>query len=202
MNKKVIKLLLIAVLFVIAGTVYCCTHTGSTTSSTDTLIIQEETFLKEPVTIYDPVEETEPGIWIYVSGEVKFPGVYFLGNNSRIYEAIESAGGVTENAAEGYMNLAALLVDGQHIVVPDKDSFKNEEQTLNDLSEGSVNKGLVNINTASAEELKSLPGIGDARAADIISYREKNKFRVIEDIMNVSGIKESLFNKIKELITV
>ena len=170
-------------------------------------------------------------ICVYVCGAVVQEGVYELPNGSRTTDALEAAGGYAENAVHGYLNLAEPLVDGERIYFPYEDEeetldmalgaesdyktdFKSESKSelvsgvepeagpkSGDSSESG--SGLVNINTAGADELKTLSGIGDSRAADIIAYREANgSFSSIEDIMNVSGIGESIFNKIKPYITV
>ena len=152
-------------------------------------------------------------ICVYVCGAVAQEGVYELPNGSRLADALEAAGGYAENAVHGYLNLAEPLVDGERIYFP----YLDEEEKL-DMASGaeadlksdfksksdtkSIN-GLVNINTASIDELKTLSGIGDSRAEDIVAYREANgSFSSIEDIKNVSGIGESIFSKIKPYITV
>lgn len=135
-------------------------------------------------------------ICVYVVGEVVNPGVYMLKSDARICDAIDAAGGFTEYAARDYLNLASKMCDGDKIVVYSLEQIQHNEA----MSEQST---LVNINTASADKLMTLPGIGKSRANDIIKYREKNgRFETIEDIMKVSGIKESAFSKIEDLITV
>ena len=140
-------------------------------------------------------------ICVYVCGAVAQEGVYELPDGSRLADALESAGGYAENAVHGYLNLAEPLVDGERIYFPYLDEEESLDMASGDHSESG--SGLVNINTAGADELKTLSGIGDSRAADIIAYREANgSFGSIEDLMNVSGIGESIFNKIKPYITV
>lgn len=161
-------------------------------------IYMEET---EPVGTESAVEtEQESGteaLFVDVRGAVVNPGVYELSAKSRVYEAIEAAGGLLPEAEERVVNQAALLSDGQQIYIP----AKGEETPETALA--METDGRVNINTASAGELTSLPGIGESRAADIIAYRESNGgFSSIEDIMQVSGIKDALFQKIKDKIKV
>ncbi len=135
-------------------------------------------------------------ICIYIVGEVVNPGVYMLRENSRVCDAIEVAGGFTEQAAKDYLNLAGRISDGEKIIVYSMEQV-NEQMIIEKQS------SLININTASIDKLMTLPGIGESRAKDIIKYREKNgRFEAIEDIMKVSGIKEAAFSKIEDLITV
>ena len=113
---------------------------------------------------------------------------------------MDLAGGLSEEADESYVNLAGVPADGEQIFIP---TYEEAESLRKIPQEGSIASGKVNINTADKSLLCSLPGIGDTRAADIIAYRQEHGgFAVIEDIMQVSGIKEAGFQKIKELITV
>lgn len=155
------------------------------------------------------VENSEKsGVYVYICGEVENPGVYELSEDSRIYEAVDAAGGFTENAARECVNLALKVSDGMQIMI-----YNKEEAAALPAVSGSVGKssgqngtsglGLVNLNTATKEELMTLKGIGEAKAEDIIRYREKSGgFKKIEDIMKISGIKEAGFQKIKDSITV
>lgn len=141
---------------------------------------------------------TPAGICVYVCGEVEAPGVYELDAEARIGEAVEAAGGMTEEAADSWLNLAERMTDGQKIEVPSK---KQAEE----LKEQAVvqESGLVNLNTATAEQLTTLRGIGESKAEDILNYREQHGgFRTIEDLMQIPGIKERVFEKIKDQITV
>jgi len=136
-------------------------------------------------------------IVVYVSGHVHNPGVFTLYEGARIWQAIESAGGMTEYADENAINLAAVLTDGQHIRV----LAVGEADTATGGIAGSG--GLVNINTASATQLTTLSGIGPARAEAIIRHRDaRGGFRNIEEIMNVSGIGEAIFDNLRDRIYV
>lgn len=145
-----------------------------------------------------PIEnETEEVVYVSVLGMVQNPGVYVLKKGSRIYEAINEAGGVIDDGDISAVNLVDVIEDGTQIVI----------RPINTEGEGSAPGigagGKVNINTADSNTLCTIPGIGPSRSKDIISYREKNGgFKKIEDIMNVSGIKEGTFEKIKDSITV
>ena len=163
-------------------------------------------------------QDTSSVIFVYVCGEVESPGVYELSEGSRVIDAVSAAGGVLETADDSYINLAAPLEDGIKLRIPSKEDTCSDKSEINISSNTSIisrgldessstsdngNNGLVNINTASLEQLKTLPGIGEGIAGKIIKYREENgRFSAIEDIMKVSGIKDKLFQKIKDQITV
>ena len=139
----------------------------------------------------DEISET---VYVYVCGAVENEGLYELCADSRAGDAIEAAGGLLEDADTKAVNQAMKLEDGMQITVP----FIGEEQ--NEETEGS---GKININLADADVLKTLPGIGPAKAEAIVKYREETgRFENTEDIKNVSGIGDSLFENIKELISV
>lgn len=149
-------------------------------------------------------------IAVFVCGAVNASGVYELQADSRLHEAIAAAGGFSKEASQTYLNQAEVLSDGQKIYVPTEqevnDGLVLEAGIENDssASEGeNQEKRKININTASTEELMTIPGIGEAKAASIIKYRETNgRFQAIEDIMNIQGIKEGVFSKIQDYITV
>lgn len=151
-------------------------------------------------------------VFVHVCGAVENPGVYELAGDARVYQAVEAAGGFLPEACEEYVNQAGVLTDGKRLYIPTEDEVRElsqagkdtltEELLLQSDSETDPADGLVNINTASMEELCTLPGIGEGKARHIISYRESTgKFEQIEDIMKVEGIKEGLFGKIRDLIT-
>ena len=141
-------------------------------------------------------------IWVDVCGAVKRPGVYALPEGSRVFAAIDMAGGLTEEADARSLNRATPLRDGEQIYV-----LTVEERETQGVLPGPVaaaqGSGKVNLNTATREELMTLPGIGEARANAILQYRELHgPFGAIEEIMNIEGIKEKGFEKIKEEIEV
>ena len=140
----------------------------------------------------EQTKETE--IYVHVCGCVKKPGVYSLHFGARTQEAINAAGGFSEKANQTAWNLAEVLQDGMQIYV--------EQSSQKDLS-ASQRKDTVNINRASKEDLVTLPGIGESRADAIIARREeKGTFTSIEEIKDVAGIGDGIFNRIKDLITV
>lgn len=146
--------------------------------------------------------------WVYVCGQVQSPGVYRLAEGSRIADAVEKAGGFTEKADPEWMNLAEKICDGMKIRIPDREEVQQMKlKGFETVSDGGCNgtgaSGKVNINTAGLAELMTLPGIGSAKAEAIRSYREQHgSFRTIEDIMQVPGIKDAAFQKIRDHIMV
>lgn len=145
----------------------------------------------------EETNEAAEMIFVHVCGEVKQPGVYELDAGSRVYMALDAAGGMTEAAAEDVVNQAEALSDGQQLYIPSKEEYMNQSVQ----AEGS-DGGKLNINKASKEELMTLSGIGEAKADAIIRYREENgNFQSIEEIMEIEGIKEGVFQKIEDGIT-
>jgi competence protein ComEA len=148
-----------------------------------------------------------PSVIIHISGAVKNPGVYKLKSIDRVVDAVKIAGGITERANPDAINLAALLKDGQKIIIPYKisnqvtvESDKNIEEVY---SSSSSPSDQININTADDNTLQSLPGIGPVLSKKIMDYRNQNGlFEVIDDIKDVSGIGEKKFEGIKDLICV
>lgn len=158
-------------------------------------------------TIEEPEDTTkdtmEQGvIVVHVCGCVKRPGVYELPEGSRLYEAIEAAGGAGADAAADYLNQAAVAEDGQQIYIPSISEVQEGTAGQEGIP-GKQEDDKVNLNTADADELMTLTGIGEAKAEAILQYREeKGGFRSVEELMEVDGIKEGVFNKIKDQIKV
>ena len=148
-----------------------------------------------------PVPEEPETIFVYICGAVRNPGVYELPSGSRVFSAVEAAGGMTEEAEARSLNQAEILEDGQQITV-----YTEEEAEKLPESGGSESAGVsgrVNLNTATREALMTLPGIGEAKAQAVLDYREEHgDFQRIEDIQKVEGIKEKVYEKIKEQIEV
>lgn len=131
-------------------------------------------------------------IFVYVCGEVNSPGVYQCKKGARLFEAIELAGGLTKEADLNSVNQAQVLEDGTKINI----------LSIND-SNDTQGSSLININSATKEQLMTLPGIGESKADSIVAYREKRgSFKSLEDLKNVEGIKDGVFNKIVDLISV
>lgn len=147
-------------------------------------------------------------ICVYICGSVVHPGVYELPEGSRICDGLETAGGFAEGADESRINLAGFLHDGDMVFFPEVGEEIPEEAVTGSVAagvtgSGSASNGLVNINTASADLLQTLPGIGASKANAIIGYREENgPFTDKSQIKNVSGIGENLYNNIEQLICI
>ena len=150
-------------------------------------------------------------IFVHVCGAVKKEGVYQVINSARVVDAIKAAGGLTKDAASYGINQAELLKDGMQIYIPTKKEVKVNKVIPSglpsvtgaaDISKN-ANTEIVNINTATKEELMKLNGVGEAKAALIINFRETNGgFNNINDLMKIKGIKQKFFDKIKDSICV
>lgn len=141
-------------------------------------------------------------IVVEIKGEVKNPNIYYLNEDSIIDDLIVAAGGLRENANTSQINRAEQLQNHQSIYIPSNEEIQNSAEEVVNKVNNQNNSNLININTASVSELDALPGVGPSKAQAIITYREENgPFKSIEEIKNVSGIGESSFEKIKDLIT-
>lgn len=151
----------------------------------------------------DTTEITMTTLCVHVCGCVRHPGLYEMPAGSRIGNAIDEAGGFTDSASQESVNLAALLEDGMQIYVPSEDECEEGSDVSHTFHQSSDGSGLINLNTASVDDLMKLNGIGQAKAEAIIEYRETNGvFASIEDIKKVSGIGDSTYENIKNDITV
>lgn len=141
----------------------------------------------------------EVQVLVDVAGWVRRPGVYEFTEGARVIDAIDAAGGARRGALLQALNLAAPLVDGTQILVP----REGEEAVAPPAAGGAVGGGLVNVNTASATELEVLPGIGEVIAQRIVDYRTANgPFTSVDQLLDVSGIGDSILESIRELVTV
>ena len=155
----------------------------------ETILIKDENFINY--------------VTVCVSGEVKNPGTYTLTDEQRVEDAIESAGGLTQNAYTKNINFAQRLTDEQYIYIQSVEEAENSQKVPTSSGKKSQFSGIVNINTATAAELSKLPGIGEVTASRIIEYRTNvGPFTDTRDIMNVEGIGTALYEKIKNNITI
>lgn len=202
-------------------TIYCADSNLSQSAESNT---QDDS--DSSVNIDDTLkEEQNKYFYIHICGAVKVAGVYSVPEGSRLNDVVNFAGGLTKEAASEFVNLAQIVSDGQQYYIPTQEEVSNlnriddshsyfMKELNKDISAGSdalengrtadVNQqGVVNINTASCEELMELPGVGEQKANAIIEYRNTvGLFETIEDVMKINGIKEGLFEKMKNKITV
>ena len=204
LNRKQ-KIIAIIIVTIIGIGIYCYTDAIENTNNEEIENVLE-------VVPTNTIEETEEkNIFVHIAGCVQKEGMLELSSNSRIADAIEKAGGLTQDADLSDINLAYILEDGMKIYIPNQ----NERQENNEITENIPNtatmqiqdtnkkQDVININTATQEELDTLPGIGPATAIKIIEYRkEKGKFKQKEEIKEVRGIGEAKYEKIKEYISV
>jgi competence protein ComEA len=198
-KDKMIQVGILVITFILCGCLYSCQDSQKTK-----VLVEEKTVSKEQSNTNTDKSEAidtkqeDKKIVVYLCGEVKSPGVYEVDEGSRLYQVVELAGGILETASPNYLNLAECVTDGQKIVVPSVEEANELEQAQTESS-----SGLVNLNTANEDTLTTLPGIGPSKAKSIISYREsKGSFQSVEELMEIEGIKEGVFNKVKDMITV
>ena len=206
-NKRIIIVVTSILVIIILTCYYFFIYSRDEDTVIDDNSIQEEEVVEEK---YDFIVD--------IKGHVKNPGVYSFkeSDDARIINLIEKAGGLLKDADTSTINLSKKIEDEMIIIIYSKSEITNYLKTQDDLkkkleicenkikNDGCINNpgGKININLASITELESLSGIGRTKAEAIIEYRNKTKFKTIEDIMNVDGIGESLFASIKENITV
>jgi len=172
--------------------------------------------------ISEKKEESNEYIYVDIKGSVNKEGVYKVINGTRVFDLIKTAGGLKEDANTRFINLSKILDDGEVVVIYSNGEIEEAKKSdiiyvetpcvcekvendacLNENINSNDSNSLININNATKEQLENLSGIGESKAAAIIEYRNNNgKFNKIEDILNVNGISETIFNKIKGLITV
>ena len=222
-KQIVIGLLIVIIIGSIGGFVIYKYQTLPKEKTIDTVKVQKIKKKKDEETI-EKVEE----YMVDIKGEVNNPGIYKLKKGSRIIDVVGEAGGLTESADTSVINLSKKITDEMVIIIYSRQEVENwvatkqqeeylqkkcllkeEGQVENDACieektepEEKQPSAMVNINTATKEELMTLSGIGETKAEAIISYREKTPFQKIEDLKNVSGIGDSTFEEIKSNITV
>ena len=219
------KIIIILVIVILAGGVYWMLkyfHPALFLGEPD-FVVETEATLPPPT---PPAPTPKSEIVVHVTGAVKSPGVYYLSAGARVHEAIEKAGGRTDRADIHSLNLAAKIRDGQQIDVPEIRQIPDVEQdppissadqestipTTPNLSvtpQPSMQRSApsdgsrININTATSQELQTLPRIGPALAQRIIEYRRiSGEFSTVDDLTNVKGVGEKTLEKIRDSITV
>jgi competence protein ComEA len=217
-KDKIIKISIILIIFILCGCLYSCKDSEKTVVS-----LEEQTEGAKDEAENKPTSDVETDakssasnnieaeketeskklICVYICGEVQTPGVYQVEEGARMYQVVELAGGILETGAQNYLNLAESVTDGQKVVVPTIEEASQLETVQVDSTKEESSSKYININTADEATLDSLPGIGASKAKNIIAYRESNGgFKSVEELMQIEGIKEGVYNKIKDMITV
>ncbi len=212
-NRKIIIIVLTVISIIIFTLYYFLVYQNKEIDfPSNELIISEE----------DKSSKSHDDLVVDIKGHVNKPGVYYFmeSDNPRIVNLIEKAGGLSKDADTSMINLSKKLEDEMIIIIYSKSEIANYVKTQDELrkkleicenklkNDACINEkqntsnGKININEASVSELESLSGIGKSKAEAIVEYRKKNKYQTIEDIKNVEGIGDSLFESIKESITV
>lgn len=225
-DEKINKILLVIIILLQIITISIVVLCSNCYKKEEEKKVSEDISIVEDVEIVDDLVVTE-NVRVDVKGAVKTPGVYELDSNSRVIDAIKLAGGVKSSASTKYLNLSKKVSDEMVIYVYTSNQIKNMNINENIIEECNCptidtsscagsniitsigdstvkddNTNKVSLNNASKDELMTLTGIGESKALAIIEYRDNNGgFKVLEDIMNVSGIGESAYNKIKDYIT-
>jgi competence protein ComEA len=164
--------------------------------------------LPQPVEIRAPtaapsIEQSPAVLIVHVAGWVRRPGVYELQDGDRVIDAIEAAGGPRKGAELAGLNLAALLTDAQQVLVPRAAPAGPAVPAAPADGTSGATPQLVNLNTATPEELETLPGIGEVLAGAIVAYREEHgPFTSVDQLIDVSGIGEVTLEEIRDLVTV
>lgn len=154
----------------------------------------------------DPIADDNDQIKVHISGQINREGVYEVEDGDRLDDLIKQAGGLSPDADNKSLNLAMKLEDQMKIYIPSENEILDQENIdanqIVSRPDSISENGKININTASKEELMTLPNVGEKRAQAIIDYRESKKFETIEEIKNVTGIGEKFYQAMIELITV
>ncbi|WP_112443606.1 helix-hairpin-helix domain-containing protein [Streptococcus sp. 596553] len=163
--------------------------------------VSKDSSTEKEVKKEEPVEQDL--ITVDVKGAVKAPGIYDLPVGSRVNDAVQKAGGLTEQADSKSLNLAQKVSDEALVYVPTKGEEAASQQTGSGMASSTSKEKKVNINKASLEELKQVKGLGGKRAQDIIDHRETNgKFKSVDELKKVSGIGAKTIEKLKDYVTV
>lgn len=208
---KIIKYIIIIVIILLIGLLLYFTNSKNYEDKSNDL-----SFMEETTEVTTTVKNKQ---YIDIKGNVKNPGVYEFNENDRVIDAINLAGGLKKNANTSNINLSQKLKSEMVIYIYSNDDIKKNGENMScdtkckteiievnnciETNENKNNDEKININTASLEELLKISGIGESKAKNIIEYRETNgQFKNIEEIKNINGIGDSLFNKIKDNITI
>ena len=200
------KKIMIVSIVILLGIIFSVFYFNSHTPESEPQITVDE------ITDTETTKDESSSIYVDIAGAVKSPSVIILAEGSRVFEAIEAAGGLTEDADIKEINRAEVLEDGTYLYIPtNKESEEQSEEKAQGILNGSqssssspgLSQGKININTADSTVLQQLNGVGPATAEKIISHRESvGKFKKIEDLKNVSGIGDKTYEKLAAFIKV
>lgn len=220
-KKEIVIISLVILLCIILSILFISEYKDSSIVETEYVTLLSNDEVEDEISV-----ET---IFVDIKGEIKTPGVYEMENGERVIDLIEKAGGLTDKSYTRNINLSKILTDECVVIVNSIDEINVEtikcesvsecvcedlsdvcleekdvltDNLISDDSDYVEENKIININKATEEELMALPGIGESKANNIIEYRNENKFNNIDDIKNVSGIGDSVYEKIKDLITV
>ncbi|MEE3467960.1 MAG: helix-hairpin-helix domain-containing protein [Eubacterium sp.] len=200
--------ILVAAVF-LCGIAYVILGPGNTGAGAGTdMYVTGGATAKESRAATESAAKTAGEVYVYVCGAVKKPGVYSFSHNPRVVEAVEEAGGFTKKADTLSVNLASVLEDGAQVVIGEKGKSADAAGVsgasgITTGTDGGTDDNKIDINTAGAEELTKIPGIGEAKSTAIVTYRnEHGRFQKAEDLMNIPGIKQGIFDRIKDYIKV
>ena len=180
------------------------TSVKETNLQTEVAAVSKDSTSEKEVKKEEKEESTEQDlITVDVKGAVKSPGIYDLPVGSRVHDAVQKAGGLTEEADSKSLNLAQKVSDEALVYVPSKGEEAASQQTGSGTPPSTSKDKKVNLNKASLEELKQVKGLGGKRAQDIIDHREANgKFKSVDELKKVSGIGAKTIEKLKDYVTV
>ena len=209
-NKNSSKIIFVLCMIIAIQTIYFLSKDGISDNNrqwTEISEVDAQDFVaKQQDDDSEAEDQSISYIKVHVAGQVNNPGVIELESGARVEDAISMAGDLTPQGDITHINLAAILQDQDKVYIPSREEVEAHPDAYGIIQgsgmEGS-GAGLININKASAQELEQLPGIGPVKAKSIIEYRDKNGyFTKIDDIINVSGIGEKTFERIKDSITI
>lgn len=222
--KNILIVILIIIIFGLCG--FLLFFKEDCIDNSNNIVVEDEEEIKNDEILEEKVSDEK--YYVDIKGAVKKPGVYEIEKGSIVNDVIKMAGGLKSNASTKFINLSYEIKNHDVINIYTNSEAKKEEikeecvcpqveisscdnssiisssgdAKLDDVQKEEIISNKVNLNTASKEELLTLNGIGESKALAIIEYRKTNKFNAVEDLMNVSGIGESLYNKVKDSITV
>lgn len=194
------------ILFIVLMGIICLIFSSCNSPKEETVVIEQPEEKQNKPQTEEHSEKEEAWIWVDVSGAVNTPGVYRLKQGSRVFEAVQEAGGFLENADTVGINQASVLSDGEKLqiyTIEEAQQMEIQPKEFSDSGEKADTNGKININTADLAELQEIPGVGEKKAQSIMEYREtRGGFQNIEQLQEVPGIKGKTFDEVKDYITV